>query len=366
MRSIIAITGGLALAVLLSSGSVIAPHGPRSRLARDLTVLWQGTQQVRRIGEAGSHELEFPCSYVEGATARLTVEVTRQEEGRQESGDYRDCTAAEARQLALAGSEARVRLTDRLAEVRPAGGTQLPVLSLPDGRQVPIACAFTTAGGANCLVPAHRRKPAEFIRAALPGDELTIRGRLLRTQAGEPALLVEALGFPAEPVAKDEPPWTVVVRWGGREAARLSMAGDYPLELPCLHRDGATEHVWLRLREFRMVDLKVDGHPVAAELADTPARRAWGLQGRGGLEPGEGMLFYFPRPLRPTFVMMTVSFPISIAFIRSDGTIVNIERLNPGDRHAVTSTVPVPYVLEVEQGWFRQHDVEPGDWVRIP
>jgi len=122
----------------------------------------------------------------------------------------------------------------------------------------------------------------------------------------------------------------------------------------------------VRLREARVVDLKVAGHPVTAELADTPQSRSWGLQGRVGLAPDEGMLFYFERPLRPTFVMKTVSFPIAIAFISADGVILNIEKLNPGEAEGATAAGNVTYVLEMQQDWFDKNGVHPGDRVTVP
>jgi len=123
--------------------------------------------------------------------------------------------------------------------------------------------------------------------------------------------------------------------------------------------------VTLLLREMKMVDLTVNGHPVAAELADTPQSRSYGLQGRRGLAPDHGMLFFFPEPLRPGFVMKTVSFPLSVAFFRRDGTIVHIGRLSPGQRGSVRPPVAVNYVLETRQGWFAARGIRPGGRVRF-
>jgi uncharacterized membrane protein (UPF0127 family) len=173
-------------------------------------------------------------------------------------------------------------------------------------------------------------------------------------------VLVEAARLEGDEDVPREPPWTVVVWQGDTEVARFSRPGEYAVRLPCAHREGAAEAASVRLREFKVVDLEVGGHRVSAELADTPAKLSWGLQGRDGLGPDEGMLFFFERPLRPVFAMKTVSFPLSIAFVRADGTIVSVEKLSPGDRRRVTSPVPVNYALEMAQGWFESHDVAPG------
>ena len=146
----------------------------------------------------------------------------------------------------------------------------------------------------------------------------------------------------------------------------VTRPGDYDLRLPCANLPGAVEDAGVHVREFRVADMRVGGHAVAAELAVSPAAMSYGLQGRAGLDPDCGMLFCFGEPTEPAFVMKTVTFPLSIAFIRQDGVITNIERLNPGDRRLAVPPVPVSYVLEMQQGWFEQHGVAAGGTVVIP
>ena len=47
--------------------------------------------------------------------------------------------------------------------------------------------------------------------------------------------------------------------------------------------------------------------------------------------------------------MKTVSFPLAIAFIQADGTIANIELLNPDDGRIAQPRMPVIFVLEMDQ-----------------
>ncbi len=198
------------------------------------------------------------------------------------------------------------------------------------------------------------------------GARVRLWGTVFRTMAALAALAVDGVRAESEKGRGDEPPWQVVARWGGREVLSVKKPGDYELRLPCAYQPGAQERAGVRVREFRVADIKVDGHAVAAELAVTREAMSYGLQGRAGLDPDCGMLFCFDEPIRPTFLMKTVSFPLSIAFIRGDGVITNIVRLDPGDpRHAV-SPVPASYVLEMEQGWFAKHGVGPGRSVDIP
>ncbi len=144
---------------------------------------------------------------------------------------------------------------------------------------------------------------------------------------------------------------------------RTSGLGWCRTEFPCPHRPGRAELLGVRVRQFRAIGLEVGGRSVTAEPAVTPAQRSYGLQGRTGLPEDHGMLFVFRRALRPRFVMKSVSFPLSIAFIRGDGVIADIRHMDPGDRWGVEPDVPVNYVLEMERGWFRRNGVGEGDTV---
>lgn len=163
-----------------------------------------------------------------------------------------------------------------------------------------------------------------------------------------------------------EPGWDVAFRWNGRQVAALSRAGLTIVTVPCPHGGPDGEKLMLELREFKVAELRVGGYPVMAEVADTPRARSYGLQGRSGLPPDYGMWFIFDRPFRAVFVMKTVSFPLSVAFVRADGGIVGIERLSPGDARRATATEPVLYALEMPQGWFEEHGVVPGSRVEFP
>ena len=193
----------------------------------------------------------------------------------------------------------------------------------------------------------------------------SLTGRPLLLADGTPAFMVLGAAWPD---AKDagEPPWRVHVIWDGAPAAEITAPGRHQLALDCLFRPGARERATLLLREYQVVDLDVGGHAVKTELAATQDARSWGLQGRRSLGDDEGMIFYFPERLQPTFVMKTVSFPLSIAFIRADGVIANIESMDPGYRGGVTAREPVNYVLEMRRGWFEAHGVEAGARVAIP
>ena len=122
----------------------------------------------------------------------------------------------------------------------------------------------------------------------------------------------------------------------------------------------------VRPRDARIVDVKIADQVIHAEVADTPELRLKGLQGRTELQPGYGMLFVFEELSRASFRMKETTIPLSLAFIKADGTIVQIEKMQPGDLRQVTSLEPVKYALEVRQGYFEDHGFQPGIKADLP
>jgi uncharacterized membrane protein (UPF0127 family) len=60
--------------------------------------------------------------------------------------------------------------------------------------------------------------------------------------------------------------------------------------------------------------------------------------------------------------MHNTRLPLSIAYILDDGTIRNIEDMEPFDeRTRHPSAEPVRLALEVNKGWFTVHSVHAGD-----
>jgi len=118
----------------------------------------------------------------------------------------------------------------------------------------------------------------------------------------------------------------------------------------------------------RELSIQRDGQTVAvvtAEIAVTQEDRNKGLMFRKKLPDGEGMLFVFERDEVLSFWMKNTYIPLSIAFIASDGRIVDIKDMYPHDTNSVYSSRSVRYALEVPQGWFSRAGVKSADMVRI-
>jgi uncharacterized membrane protein (UPF0127 family) len=117
--------------------------------------------------------------------------------------------------------------------------------------------------------------------------------------------------------------------------------------------------------QFERQDLVLQGAggPVAlkAELARTEDQRRLGLMFRKELKDGEGMLFIFAQDQILAFWMKNTLIPLSIAFIASDGRILEIRELEPGNLQTVKSGRSCRYALEVPRGWFDRAGLGPGD-----
>jgi len=109
--------------------------------------------------------------------------------------------------------------------------------------------------------------------------------------------------------------------------------------------------------------ISIKGETLYVEIVDTPEAMSRGLMYRKELARNRGMLFVYEEEQRLSFWMANTSIPLSIAFIRADGTIVDIQDMAPFDRTSHVSAAPALYALEVNQGWFCDKGVNVGDRV---
>jgi uncharacterized membrane protein (UPF0127 family) len=107
---------------------------------------------------------------------------------------------------------------------------------------------------------------------------------------------------------------------------------------------------------------------VRVEIADDSAEQAQGLMNRTALGENRGMLFVFEEEATLSFWMRNTLIPLSVAYIDSEGRIVDIQKMEPLDDEPpqYVSAEPAQYALEVNQGFFEEHGVEVGDTVDLP
>jgi uncharacterized membrane protein (UPF0127 family) len=111
--------------------------------------------------------------------------------------------------------------------------------------------------------------------------------------------------------------------------------------------------------------IEINGHILEVEVADTLEARNLGLSGRSELPEGTGMLFVFRHPHRLSFWMKNTLVPLSIGFFDANRVLIQTEKMNPsvqGTRKlpTYTSKSPALYAIEVSQGWFDRHHIQPG------
>jgi hypothetical protein len=115
-----------------------------------------------------------------------------------------------------------------------------------------------------------------------------------------------------------------------------------------------------------VLPINVAGIELEVELAITPEEHMLGLMHRDTLEDNGGMLFVFPQERILSFWMKDTRIPLSIAFIKANGRIVQIESMKPYSLDTHVSREKVKYALEMKEGWFKAHKVKEGDIVIIP
>jgi uncharacterized membrane protein (UPF0127 family) len=106
--------------------------------------------------------------------------------------------------------------------------------------------------------------------------------------------------------------------------------------------------------------LKVAGHSLRVEVANTEASRLRGLMFRNTLPRDHGMVFIYPEEGRHAMWMKNTSIPLSVAFIDRDGRILNIEDMEPHSERAHAAAGDAKFALEVSRGWFSRRGIRPG------
>lgn len=110
----------------------------------------------------------------------------------------------------------------------------------------------------------------------------------------------------------------------------------------------------------------IDTQPtLSLEVARTEAEHEQGLMFRQSLPLDSGMLFVYTAPSQGGYWMHNTLIPLSIAWLGQDGTIVDIQDMQPQTDDVHTPVAPYWYALEVNQGWFAANGVGVGQRVQL-
>jgi len=112
---------------------------------------------------------------------------------------------------------------------------------------------------------------------------------------------------------------------------------------------------------LRTVDLNVGGTQLKVEVADTQESLANGLMYRSALPDGQGMLFVLGPPRQASFWMKNTKIPLSIGYINGNAILLEEHDMQPFEERTIRSgSNEICYALEVNQGWFQKHHIDPG------
>ena len=123
---------------------------------------------------------------------------------------------------------------------------------------------------------------------------------------------------------------------------------------------GTTFKVWLALTvEEHQLGLMQTPESALAPIAPDPAN---------GLPNGaqRGMLFVFPDDELQSFWMSNTIIPLDIAYIRSDGVIMQTYTMAALETRTYPSVEPVQFALEMRAGLLSELGIAAGDKVEIP
>ncbi|WP_309382285.1 DUF192 domain-containing protein [Cerasicoccus frondis] len=107
--------------------------------------------------------------------------------------------------------------------------------------------------------------------------------------------------------------------------------------------------------------LTLGNEKIRVQLAILPSEQAEGLMYRQKLAENDGMLFIFPSAGQRSFWMKNVDIPLDVGYIRTDGVLREVYPMYPHVEKGVKSdSDEIQYVLEMNQGWYKNHKVYPG------
>jgi uncharacterized membrane protein (UPF0127 family) len=112
--------------------------------------------------------------------------------------------------------------------------------------------------------------------------------------------------------------------------------------------------------DFPRAKLTAGMYVIDAAVAANDADREQGLMYRTKLGANEGMLFVFNENAVHCFWMKNTLIPLSIAFIRADGTITDIDEMQAETENNHCPRNNGVYALEMPKGWFAAKGIKAG------
>ena len=125
--------------------------------------------------------------------------------------------------------------------------------------------------------------------------------------------------------------------------------------------------VTFSLSSFAQIDATFANKNVSLTLivSNTDETRRKGLMHQKVLEKNSGMIFIWPSSKRQCMWMKNTSLPLSVAFISSNGIIIEIYDMAPFSEESICSNQRARMAVEVNQGWFAKNNIIVGDRINF-
>ena len=111
--------------------------------------------------------------------------------------------------------------------------------------------------------------------------------------------------------------------------------------------------------------IRLADREIEVQIALKTEEMARGLMFRESLGENRGMLFFYHLPKQMSFWMRNTYYDLSIAFINGNGIILEIMTLKKESEIPQKPDEPYRYAIEAPVDWYVNHDIEPGDQVRL-
>jgi uncharacterized protein len=117
--------------------------------------------------------------------------------------------------------------------------------------------------------------------------------------------------------------------------------------------------------KLRTMKIYLGAEILDAEMALTDEQVRTGMMFRTNIQETDAMLFVFSGPFQPKFWMKNCPESLSAAYISPDGVIAEIHHFEKNNTNSVAAASDnIQFVLEVKDGWFARHNINPGTVIR--
>jgi uncharacterized protein len=117
--------------------------------------------------------------------------------------------------------------------------------------------------------------------------------------------------------------------------------------------------------KLQTIKVWLGAEELITEMARSPVEVETGMMFRTNMAENEAMIFVLPYVQQARFWMANCPYPLSVAYINTDGIIEEIHPLEPfNTNNVVAKATNIRFALETPQGWFDRHHVGTGAVVR--